>query len=384
MASSVRMSDVMGAIERIAPLSLASEWDNVGLLVGSPDRTINGPVYLTIDLTERVLDEIIQARAAAVIAYHPPIFHAVKRLTSATARERVVLRAIEAGLPIYSPHSALDAMAGGMTDWLCEGVSGSTEPGKIAGDHRALSPNGDAPARVKIVTFVPERSMEQVRHALASAGAGRIGAYSVCSFAVRGTGTFFGEDASAPVIGEKGRLESVEEHRLEMVCPRSALPIALETLREFHPYEEPAIDVYDLLPLPNRRVGSGRRVTLDQAVPLVTLAERIKAFLGVSMVKVADAHDDPQRLVQRVGVCPGAGAELAPAALTDACDVFFTGEMRYHEVMDAISAGMSIILAGHSNTERGFLPRLAARLNGSLRGVEFRVSRVDRSPLTTY
>lgn len=375
----MKVEDLGHAMERIAPTRFAEDWDNVGLLIGSPTRALDGPVLLAIDMTEAVIEEAIAVSASAIIAYHPPIFKPVRRITSATGRERVILRAIESRLAVYSPHTALDSAPGGMTDWLADGLL--DRKGIVKADRRALRPRLEREyhQQVKVVTFLPADKVDDLRAALATAGAGRIGNYELCSFAADGTGTFQGNDASHPSVGQPGRLERVAEVRLEMVCSEKALPLAITTLRQFHPYEEPAIDVYSLLGKPERRAGVGRRLVLDQPATVEKLAERIKTHLGVPTVKVAAASDKP---ITFVGVVPGAGAEIAPIALADGCQVFLTGEMKHHEVLPMLEAGMSVILAGHTNTERGYLPRLAELLTEQLSGVQFVVSKADRSPFT--
>lgn len=384
------VQDLASAIESFAPLALAAEWDNVGVVIGSARRALDGPVLLTIDLTERVLAEAVKVRASCIIAYHPPMFHAVKRLTDEEPSQRIVLRAIQAGLTVYSPHSALDAAPGGMTDWLCEGITGSTETGKINGDVRALEPYGEAPEtqQVKIVTFVPPAEADQVRAALASAGAGIIGKYTVCSFNTAGTGTFLAGAGTNPTIGHPGELQSVTEMKIEMVCSRAALPVALEILRQFHPYEEPPIDIIELLPRPTRSTGHGRRIMLDQPATIAQIAVRLKKFLGVSMVKVACANPDDREgtktKVNRIGTCPGAGADLIKDALRERCELFVTGEMTYHEVIGCLNKGMSVMLAGHTNTERGYLSILAERLASMLPDVAFRVAKSDITPVVPY
>ncbi len=231
------------------------------------------------------------------------------------------------------------------------------------------------------VSSVPHDAGLRVRGALASAGAGIIGNYEVCSFAIPGHGTFRGNAASNPAVGKAGELQTVQEVRLEMVCSRRALALALATLGELHPYEEPAIDVYPLEPKPERGTGSGRRVTLDHEVPLREVAQRLKAHIGVGGVDVAAAGGDAGVKVQRIAVVPGAGAELVDAAVNDSCQVLVTGEMKHHEVNAALSRGLSIILGGHTPTERGYLPRLAGVLGGLMPGVRFAVSAADVDPL---
>ena len=90
-------------------------------------------------------------------------------------------------------------------------------------------------------------ALEAVRDALFAAGAGRIGAYERCSWYTEGTGTFMGGAAANPTLGEKGREERVPELRLETVFPVERHDEVVAALREAHPYEEPAFDVYELV-----------------------------------------------------------------------------------------------------------------------------------------
>jgi len=98
----------------------------------------------------------------------------------------------------------------------------------------------------KLVVFVPREALDPVREALFSAGAGRIGNYTRCSWYTQGTGTFRGGQGSDPSVGESGRDERVAELRLETVYPEEREADVVRALREAHPYEEPAFDLYPL------------------------------------------------------------------------------------------------------------------------------------------
>jgi len=99
---------------------------------------------------------------------------------------------------------------------------------------------------VKIVVFVPETHTDIVRVAMGEAGAGKIGNYSHCSFSSKGTGRFKPEDGANPHIGEVGKFEEVIEERIETVCSREKLQEVIIAIKEVHPYDEVAMDVYPL------------------------------------------------------------------------------------------------------------------------------------------
>jgi hypothetical protein len=102
----------------------------------------------------------------------------------------------------------------------------------------------------KLVVFVPAEALDDVRSALFAAGAGRIGDYERCSWYTEGTGTFLGGEATSPTVGERGEEERVPEVRLETVYPVEREADVVRALRQAHPYEEPAFDLYVLADLP--------------------------------------------------------------------------------------------------------------------------------------
>jgi dinuclear metal center YbgI/SA1388 family protein len=111
------LQDVLAALETISPLRYAEPWDNVGLLTGDPAAAIER-VLLTIDLTHGVLDEAIARRAELVVAYHPALFEAIKRVR----HDSVLHRAIRADVAVWSPHTALDVAPGGTNDLLADAL----------------------------------------------------------------------------------------------------------------------------------------------------------------------------------------------------------------------------------------------------------------------
>jgi dinuclear metal center YbgI/SA1388 family protein len=367
--------DLARAMEAIAPLRHAAEWDNVGLLLGSTAWPLDA-LLLTTDLTSEVLDEAVAIDAAgrAIVAYHPAIFRPQARLTDESPTGRIALRCARAGIALYSPHTALDAAPGGLGDWLAQAFPNA----QVA----PLEPAADLPASeaTKLVTFCPVEAVDGLREGLARAGAGRIGNYELCSFELRGQGTFLGNEDSQPAIGRRGALERVDEVRLEMVCARRDLAAAIAALRAAHPYEEPPIEVHGLEPRPRRDAGAGRRIELGEPLALAGVAALLKRRLGIDRVRIA-APAGGARPVRVIGLCPGAGGELLEPALAAGCDLFFTGEMRHHDVLAARERGCAIVLAGHTETERPYLPVLADCLRERLGGVRVTVATRDRAVL---
>lgn len=99
---------------------------------------------------------------------------------------------------------------------------------------------------VKLIVFVPETHTDIVREAMGKAGAGKIGNYSFCSFSSKGIGRFKPQEGANPHIGEVGRLEEVQEERIEVVCEKEKLQDVIKAIKETHPYEEIVLDVYSL------------------------------------------------------------------------------------------------------------------------------------------
>jgi len=124
------LNRVVSCMKRLAPLELADHtWDNVGLLIESTKISHKNKVMLTIDLTMDVVQECIEQDIHVVVAYHPVIFQPLKRLVMDDHISRIVIRCIENGISVYSPHTSFDACDDGINDWIARGIgAGSRAP----------------------------------------------------------------------------------------------------------------------------------------------------------------------------------------------------------------------------------------------------------------
>lgn len=361
----MQLARVIDAMEKIAPTRNAESWDNVGLLAGDPAQEVS-KVLLTIDYTDDVAREREQLGCELVIAYHPTLFHAVKRFVAG----HLVFEAVRRGVAIYSPHTALDVAEGGTNDVLCDvlGVA-RRSPLKLA-ETKA--------AHYKLVTFVPEEALEKVSRALFEAGAGSIGKYSSCSFQNAGTGTFFGAEGTNPTVGRSGKLERAAEIRIETVVPIRSVSAVIEALRASHPYEEPAFDLNQLAAAPEG-VGIGRAGEFEAPVDRGELFRRIKHGLELEHLLIAGPTEGA---VSHVAVCAGACGELLDDAIRSGAGLYLTGEMRHHDAIKAARAGLTAVCTLHSNSERATLKRVKQRLEALVPELECRLSRTDRDPFS--
>jgi dinuclear metal center YbgI/SA1388 family protein len=359
------LSDLIATLETIAPTRYAESWDNVGLIAGDPNQPVT-KAMLTIDYTPEVACEAAGEKCDAIVAYHPPLFEAVKRVTAGS----LIFDAIKRGVALYSPHTALDVADGGTNDMLADAL-GLTERSPL----RLVQTKS---AQHKLVTFVPEKDVERVSNALFEAGAGRIGNYKSCSFRSMGTGTFFGEEGTNPAIGDSGKLEQAAEVRVETVVPMSKVGDVIRALRNAHPYEEPAFDLQELA-APPEGLGLGRIGTLDKPIPREELIKHIKRELELPNVLVSGPTDGT---ATRVAACAGACGDLLNDAIAQRADFYLTGEMRHHDALKVARAGMTVVCTLHSNSERAVLKRLAAKLQQQLPALSILLSRQDRDPFS--
>jgi dinuclear metal center YbgI/SA1388 family protein len=358
------LQEVVSALEGIAPTRLAEAWDNVGLIAGDPAQAVS-KVLLTIDYTPDVAREAAAEKCDLVVAYHPPLFEAVKRVVAGS----LIFDAIRRGVALYSPHTALDVADGGTNDMLADVLGLKNRmPLRLSQKTKAN--------QHKLVTFVPEKDVDRVSQALFDAGAGRIGDYTSCSFRSGGTGTFFGEAGTNPTVGQSGRLERAEEIRVETVVPVAKIDAVIRALRSAHPYEEPAFDLQQLA-APPEGLGLGRIGDFEQPVARAELIDRVKRELELPHVLVSGPTDGT---AQRAAACAGACGDLLNDAIAQKADFYLTGEMRHHDALKAAAAGMTVLCTLHSNSERAVLKRLKARLAERLPDLPVILSRKDRDP----
>jgi dinuclear metal center YbgI/SA1388 family protein len=339
---------VVAALGELFPLALAESWDNVGLLVrpgcagcgawqgeaccawsrSGSETARRRRVLLSNDLTEPVLKEAEAMEVGLIITYHPRPFSGLKRLTPDNVTQRIVLRCVQKDIWVYSPHTACDNAASGVNDWLAAAVTAAAQ------DYAAVAAAAGTAAPA------------------AAAAAGH------APIAVARTATV---DLSDDLM--HGRVdEDAMKEALFQVQPVGKIEGA------------------------GAGAGRGRSITLRDPVPLSVVVARLKQHLGVPTLRVALADKVRDEALEHVII--GSAAVQAGSGISvlrsTKVDLWVSGEMGHHDVLEANASGTTVILAEHSNSERGFLHAFLGReLSSRVPGIKVYASNADRDPLRT-
>ncbi|OBB63286.1 Nif3-like dinuclear metal center hexameric protein [Mycobacterium sp. 852014-50255_SCH5639931] len=336
---SVRLADVVDVLDEAYPPRLAESWDSVGLVCGDPDDAIES-VTVAVDATAAVVDEVPEGDL--LLAHHPLLLRGVDTVAASTPKGALVHRLIRTGRSLFTAHTNADSASPGVSDALAQALGLTVEA--------ALEPRTAAPDLDKWVIYVPRDNAEAVQAAVFEAGAGHIGDYSHCSWSVSGIGQFLPHEGASPAVGSVGAVEKVAEDRFEVVAPARIRASVLAAMRAAHPYEEPAFDVFALLPPPGD-AGLGRIGALPRPEPLRDFVARVEAALPRTAWGVR-AAGDPDLPVSRVAVCGGAGDSLLAAAAGAGVQAYLTSDLRHHPADEHRRAsGVALIDVAHWASE---------------------------------
>ena len=331
------VQDIIDIMETWVPSCLAEPWDAVGLQVGKNDWPVHA-VWVALDPLPEVIAAACNQQVDMLITHHPLLFKPLKNLEFSTPLGASLYQAAVSRLAVYSAHTNLDKVSGGLNDMLAERIGLDSVT--------TLAPEMDVDA-CKLVFYVPADHEQEVLSALFETPAGAIGEYSCCSFRNSGTGSFLPGREARPFIGIPGEISHVDEIRIETLVRKRDIPAILAHVRKHHPYQTMAFDAYPLLPAPGQ-LGFGRIGRLPEPMTMFRFAQTIKEKLGVPSVKISG---DPNKMVHCAAVCSGSGSSLLKTFLASPADVFISGDLRYHDARDVESAGKTLIDIGHFPSE---------------------------------
>ncbi len=367
------LEEITALLDEWFPPSHADDWDAVGLVLGDPAVDVHR-ILLAVDPVAAVADEAVADDTDLLICHHPLFLKGVHGVAATDPKGRFAHRLLTNGCALFTAHTNADSPAGGVSEALALALG--------LQDVRPLEADPSPPLD-KIIVFTPVDAAEQVRAALAGAGAGRIGDYDQASFTSPGQGRFRPLEGASPAIGAVGRAEVVDEVRIETVCPRHLRATAVAAMLAAHPYEEPAYDVLELAGLDEPDRGSGRIGSLAEPMSLADFAAHVSKVLPETSHGVRVAGDADQE-IRSVGLCGGAGDFLLDRARAAGVDVYLTSDLRHHPASELREhGGPALVDVAHWAAESTWLPVLRRRLVEALGDtVEVHVSTTNTDPWT--
>lgn len=342
----MRIKDLRKHFEEITPLAIAWKGDNVGLLIGRENDTIQN-ILIALDVTLDVAKEAVKRKANVIITHHPLLFHPLRNVTPDSRIGEIVLFLIEHKINLYAAHTNLDSVQWGVNFALADALG--------LKNTKILSPLKDSLTSISV--FIPRDHVDIVADAMHSAGGGMFSKYDHCSFRGKGIGTFRGMNNANPFIGAVGTKESVEEIKLDMLVEQWKTNSVVSAMLKAHPYEEVA---YNIVPLKNKNseFGLGAIGTLKTPLKQESFLSLIKKALGATAVR----YSGKGSMIKYVAVCGGSGAELIDDAVSQQADAMVTSDLKYHTFQE-FEQKILLVDAGHFETEHGVLPVLSKRIS---------------------
>jgi len=364
----MKIKALINHLKTYAPLTYAEDFDNVGLIVGDEDQTLRA-VLVSLDTTEDVVQEAIDNNCNLILSFHPIVFSGIKKLTPHNYVNRAVIKAIKNDIAIYAIHTALDNAFHGVNRVISDKIGLKKTS--------MLMPQGGTIK--KLTTYVPKDNADQLRVKLFEAGAGQIGNYSNCSFSLEGKGSFKGNEASNPVIGQKGKTHYEEEVQINMTYAKHLQNKVLSQLFKHHPYEEVAYEI-ETLENTNQHIGLGMIGQLDTPMEEKKFLDVLKSNFQTPVIRHSALLN---KTIKKVAVLGGSGASAISKAIASGADTYVTADLKYH---DFFKAEKSILLVdiGHYESEQFTKQLLYTFINENFTNFAVVLSNTNTNPVQYY
>jgi len=340
----MKVKNILNNLNKIAPFFLQEEYDNSGIQFADLEAPIK-IILLCLDVTQEILDEAMKNKVNLIISHHPLLFSSLKQITK--QKNPLLYQVISRQINLIAMHTNYDLAEGGLNDYVVNllGIK------KIAPLQRSVE------KVFKFAVYVPVKYANKVSRALFDAGAGKIGNYTETSFNIAGQGTFKPMEGTNPFIGKIGEKETVSEIKIETVIPERNLESVIQAMKNAHPYEEPAYDIYEILNKPS--YGIGLRGKIEKKLPLKEFSLWLKEKLQAKYVRLIKSND---RKIQKVALCTGGGSSLIENVSNLDIDLYITGDITHHHALRAKELKLNILEIEHFDTEKFFVEAIYNQL----------------------
>lgn len=321
----MKIKELLNILNEIAPFKDSESWDNVGLLIGDKSDNVSG-IMTTLDVTREVLEEAIENDINTIVAHHPLIFSKIKSITD-DVESKLLKDIIKQDINIIALHTNLDVQSNGVSAMIAEALG--------LMNHKVLIREIDTTTKLRV--NIPENDLETFKDALVEIGFGNQGEYDACFYQYKVKGQFKPNDSADPYIGESGILEYVDEYVIETVFDGDMNKV--KQMVDAHPYEEVVYDLYEIKKPSEKGLG----VYANFNGSLDDLVYHIETVMNRSVQSVVRGNN---AVIKNVSIIGGSGASFIKDAMRKS-DCLITGDIKYHEALDAKRDGFNIIDAGH-------------------------------------
>ncbi|MCX7832019.1 MAG: Nif3-like dinuclear metal center hexameric protein [Actinobacteria bacterium] len=334
----VSFDELLDFLDRLASFELQEDWDNSGVWLKGKDNLNVVAVALEVeDLTELDIGSI-----DALIVHHPPYLKSKGNLSPVVKK---ILELMETeGKSLIVMHTNADSTANSYLDYMLDKI----------GFSNALPFKRTYQRSYKVVTYVPIEYEKSILNILAANKISRIGFYDACAFSSQGTGQFCSLKGSNPRFGEMNKCNRIEESRIEFIASLKELDMVVGIIEEFHPYEEPLIEIYEVRRY-RKGTGIGRAFDFEGS---------FKDFYNLLLSLGIEVEDSIQTKDKagKVVFLPGSGRNFVKDVIKYSADTFVSGDLGYHEKKDLIQHGLNLIQVNHASAERYFIDWLESQL----------------------
>lgn len=303
----MKLNEIISKLEKVYPCSNKEEWDNVGLLLGKRTSEIK-KIQISLDVTMKVIENAVENNVDLIISHHPLIFSPIKEINDGSILGNKILKLIENKIAVYSMHTNLDSTIFGLNDFV----------GKILGfvDGKVMDP-------VKQNLYKVELSLKDLEKAKKILDKENLEEYNEVSFL---------------------------EKKISIVDKKEIVDGIIGKLRAKSIIKDCIIYKLENKYLKN---GIGRIYSLKDRKKLVEVIDDLKEKLKIKTL-IVSGYAIEDKVIKKIALVNGSGSSYWKKAKRLGADVLITGDLKYHDALDAKEEGMYIIDIGHYESEHFF------------------------------
>ena len=328
----MKLSEIINPLEKVFPKSNMEEWDNVGLMIGDRDMEIK-KIQISLDVTMNVIDNAIKNNVDLIISHHPFIFNPIKNINTDSLLGRKILKLIENKIAVYSLHTNLDSSKKGLNDFV-GGILG-LKNGKI------IDPVKENYYKAVFTTYDIEKAENELKK--------------------EGINFDINSDKKFILVLKKDKLYNV----IEKLKTKSLVNDDINIIKLENSYGDN---------------GIGRIYSLEERTELSRIIEEVKERFEIKSV-VVSGNNIEEAIIKKIAIVNGAGSSYWKKAKRMGADLLITGDLKYHEALDAKEEGMYIMDIGHYESERFFYNVILNELKSVVKNGSLEISVYNDEPV---